>query len=486
MRLDVNFAPSSARLAEATPARESDLSLETLFKVASEAPPEPAPAAERVVLFLQGPPTPFWRDLAAELEAGGARILRVNLSAADWLFWRRRGALNYKGPFRDWSRWLGALLDREGVTDILYYADRLPYHRVALKLARRRGISAYAVEFGYLRPDWLTLEREGGGAYSHFPADPDGLDRDAPEPAQDRRFRYSFLDEAVWDVSYNLSDVFGRPFFPRYHSDRYYAALPDYILWLRRLARRPGERRRAASAQAALFASGAPYWLAALQLQSDYQLRASAPYPHQGDAIREVVAAFARHAGPDHRLVVKLHPLENGRENFPDVVAAAAQAEGVGERVVTLPEGDLGALIRAAEGVVTINSTVGLHALRAKRPVKALGAAIYDIEGLTDRRSLAEFFAGPRRPDPALVRALVATLAAETQVRGCFYRRDGRLAGAAEMARRILGNRVGPSRWRPGAAPPRLPALIAARRRWRRAGAVEGGAVEGSSGSVGG
>ncbi|MEL7140183.1 MAG: hypothetical protein AAFP67_14090, partial [Pseudomonadota bacterium] len=124
------------------------------------------PVARRSVLFLQGPASTLWSEIADRFEAQGHRVHRVNLSFGDWLYWRRRGALNYRGSLGEWERWLEALLRREGVSDILYFADRLPYHRVAARVAAQLGVRAWAVENGYLRPDWLTLEPIAMGRFS--------------------------------------------------------------------------------------------------------------------------------------------------------------------------------------------------------------------------------------------------------------------------------------------------------------------------------
>jgi len=42
-------------------------------------------------------------------------------------------------------------------------------------------------------------------------------------------------------------------------------------------------------------------------------------------------------------------------------------------------------------GTITINSTVGLQTMYHNSPVKVLGKAIYDIEGLTDKIDLDSF-----------------------------------------------------------------------------------------------
>ena len=417
--------------------------------------------ADRTVLFLQGPPTPFWSELGDAVAARGAQVRRVSLNAGDALFWRRGGAVSYRGRLRGWRRWLAAFAAREGVTDIVYFADRLPYHRIAQKVARAAGIGAYAVEFGYLRPDWLTLEREGGGAYSHFTDDPAQLNPAAPAPDFTSRHHHPFLHEAAGEVLYNLTATFGRPLYPCYAADKYYSPVFDYLCWLAKLARGGAAKRAAAAVEAACLGGQWPYTLLALQLQSDYQLRACAPYRHQGDMLAEVIASFAANAEPERRLVIKLHPLDNGWENWPKVVARLAASHGVAERVLTLDGGDLNRLICGATGVVTINSTVGVHALRVGAPVRALGAAIYAMAGLTDPGPLDWFWAAPQKPDPAVVAAFLATLAEQIQFKGSFYQREGRRIAAGAMAERLLEGSVGPPGPRPAA---RLAALRAARR----------------------
>lgn len=421
-------------------------------------------ADRRTILFLQGPPSTFWSQLADAVEARGGGVRRVHLCLADALFWRRRDGVSYRGRLSRWRGWLTEFIRAEGVTDILYYADQLPYHRIAAEAARAEGIGAHAAEFGYLRPDWITFEREGTGAFSHFPDDPAALRADAPDPDLAPRHTHRFAVEAAGEVAFGLSLTFGRPLYPCYVSDRRYPPLFDYACWLARLARARGAARRAAAAQGRLLTGQAPYFLVALQIQSDYQLRANAPYRHQSDMIAETLADFAAHAPAGLRIGVKLHPLDNGWENWPAVIARAAAAAGLGDRVETVEGGDLGLLVCGAQGVVVINSTVGVHALRAGKPVKALGPAVYAMPGLTDQRPLAAFWRDPTPPDPATLRLFLATLADEIQVRGSFYDPEGRRAAAAAMADRLVRGEVGPRAHALGAAPPRLAGLNAARR----------------------
>lgn len=127
------------------------------------------PGRRRVILLLQGHPSRFWRELGDALGKDGHRVLHVNLCLADQVFWGRGSALNYRGRFSGWEVWLREMVETQAVTDILYYADRLPYHRVALAVGRRLGVATWALEHGYLRPDWLTMEPFGMGRMSRFP-----------------------------------------------------------------------------------------------------------------------------------------------------------------------------------------------------------------------------------------------------------------------------------------------------------------------------
>ena len=399
----------------------------------------------RVFLFLQGPPSTFAAELAGELERLGHRTLRINLAAGDRFHWRRRGAFNYKGRFEDWGDYVGAFMAREGVTDLVFYADRLPYHRIAAAHARARGISVTAFEFGYLRPDWITLERDGMGVYSHFPADAATIlanGRGLAEPDPIVRYGYAFHTEAFNEVVYNLANVFLPFLHPHYRSDTYYHPVHDYLSWIPRLVSGWLGAPKAKAVIARLVAGSTPYYVLPMQLQSDYQIRDNAPFDHLGEVVRIVMESFAANAPADGRLVVKVHPLDNGIENWPKVARRIAREVGIAGRIDVIDGGNLYELLGRARGCIVVNSTVGLHALRLGCPVAVLGVAVFDVPGLTFQGPLDRFWMGATPPDPALRDTFVRLLAAATQVKGCFYTAEGRAAGVREAARRLVERRV--------------------------------------------
>lgn len=399
------------------------------------------PVARRSVLFLQGPASTLWSEIADRFEAQGHRVHRVNLSFGDWLYWRRRGALNYRGGFGEWERWLEALLRRQGVSDILYFADRLPYHRVAARVAARLGVRAWAVENGYLRPDWLTLEPIAMGRFSRFTRSPDALRRLArgrPLPSFARRYPVPFRTEATNEVVFNLAHVFGRLLFPRYRSDKAVAPPLEYLGWIPHLVA-SGRRRRAAAAveRRVCGLQASPFFLVTLQMETDYQIRASSDFRSQREMLELVIGSFARRAEPHAELVIKVHPFDNGLLNWWRVAGRLADRFGARGRISVIRGGNLERLVAHAQGLLTINSTSAIQALRAGCPVVTLGDAIFDIPGITHQAGLERFWAAPEGPDRAFFDDWCRAVASEIQLRGSQMNVEGRAAAAEEIVRRI-------------------------------------------------
>ncbi len=414
--------------------------------------PDPAARddAPRVFLFLQGPASPFFPRLAAALEGRGHRCLRVNLCAGDKLFWRRPGALDYRGRPEDWPGYVAALMDREKVSDLVLLGEQRDHHRTAIAAAKDRGIAVTVTDFGYLRPDWITLEKDGMSGNSRFPRDPEeilALAGRAPPPDLTPRYREGFWTMALRDMAYHLSTSFLWPFYPHYRSFLREMPVLGYMGTGYRMLRARLARRRTERLIDAVRGSGAPYYVFPLQMETDFQIRAYSPFDDHKEPIRLVIESFARKAPPDSRLMIKVHPFDSGRVNWRSFTRGVAAGLGVAGRVDCIDGGSLDALLERARGVVTINSTVGLWALRADRPLKVLGQAVFDLPGLSFDGPLDRFWDEGAAPDPELRDAFIRALAATTQIRGVFYSDPGldhAVEAAAERLDRGLVNRLLP------------------------------------------
>jgi len=401
--------------------------------------------ARRCFLFLQGPITPFFAEVAAGLAALGHAVHRINLNLGDRLFWRGGPgtAVDYLGRPDDWPGFVAACLDRHGVTDIVLLGEQRPYHRAAIAAAKARGIAVTVTDFGYFRPDWITLERDGMGGDSHVPRDPaaiHALARGLPPADLEERFEDDFALQARWDVAYHMAALLPWPF-RHYRSHHLHHPLVTYAGIGLRLLRRRAERAEGTRIVEAL--AGRPFWVFAMQMETDFSIRAYSRYGDMDTPLDEVIRSFARHAPAETQLLVKIHPLDPCIKNWRRRLTVIAEAAGVRSRVHVARHGPLDTMLQASRGVVTVNSTVGLRAVVLGLPVKALGQAVWDVPGLAHQGALDAFWAAGAPPEPGLRADFLAALQAFTQIRGVFYAQVGRQVAVAETVRRLHEQRVG-------------------------------------------
>jgi len=405
----------------------------------------PSNQRQRVFLFLQGPITPFFKLVADGLEKKQHRVLRINFCFGDWLFWRRPGATHYRGRLRDWPAFVGRFLDKEQVTDLVLIGEQRDYHKMAIAEAKQRGIQIVTTDFGYLRSDWITLELNGMSAQSLFPRDPQtlfNLAKPLPEPELNPKYRDSFFIQAVWDMVYHLGNVLLHGLYPFYRTHQLYHPVLVYLGtgWHLLHARLAAKKTQALIDS--LHSRQTPYFLFPLQMQNDYQIRAYSKYGNLETAIDEVISSFAKHAPDGFLLIVKVHPLDPFLVDWRRHCQQLANKLGVKSRVLFIDGGPLKSLLEHAQGVVTINSTVGIWSLLAGRPLIALGDSIYDIEGLVHPGPLDGFWRRPAAPDKPLRDAFIKVLAATIQLRGVYYHKTGLAAAVAETVARLHGNRI--------------------------------------------
>jgi capsular polysaccharide export protein len=394
---------------------------------------------QQTFVFLQGPPGPLFHRLAAELRRRGARVYRINLSAGDWIDWKGE-AVNFRGSFSQWPVFFDDFLQKKGITDLLLFGDCRPYHVTALRLAEMRGIHTHVLEEGYLRPDWMTLEREGVNAHSRLPKDRDWirslagrLPAEQSFPPITASFRRRVRDAARYYTAVQMGGIF----FPHYRNHRQEAPLFEAFGWAWKFLTRRLEERRTKGTLARL--EGRPFFLFPLQLSGDFQIRAHSPFPDMPAATAFVLSSFAAHAPFDATLLIKEHPLDSSFFPWRSFVRRWARRLGIANRVLYVAGGDLEELSERARGMVVVNSTSATLALRAGRPVCVLGDAIYRMSGLTFEGHLDQFWTDPVPPEPGLYEAFRKLLVDQCLVRGGLASESAVTTLVGTMADRLCG-----------------------------------------------
>ncbi|MFM7028735.1 MAG: capsule biosynthesis protein [Chakrabartia sp.] len=400
-------------------------------------------ATRRHILFLQGPPGPFFYLLGRALQSRGLGVFRINLCGGDVYDWPEPTAA-YRGTRRRWPLFIDRYLRDHAITDLVLFGDCRPLHRVALRIAQLRGVHIHVFEEGYIRPDWMTLERDGVNGHSPIIRDPQMILKAAaglPPVPHLPRITANFRRRAR-DSYWHYHHVFvGRWRFPFFQSHRPGSLLLEGFGWLYKFAMAPLRARHAEAALARL--SGQPFFLLPLQLSGDSQIRVHSPFGSMRVAADFVLESFARFAPPGSLLVVKEHPLEAGWGSWRGSIRRAAAALGVEGRVIHLDGGDLDALIRDTQGLVCVNSTSGTLALDRGKPVAVLGDAIYDVPGITHQSGLDRFWTAPERPDARLYDAFKRLLHARCLVRGGLASKSALATLVDNATARLLASDAG-------------------------------------------
>ncbi|WP_081665904.1 capsule biosynthesis protein [Pseudogulbenkiania ferrooxidans] len=377
----------------------------------------------RRLLLLQGPMGGFFNQLADWLSAHGIESRKINFNGGDWLFHRRAGTIHYQGRMSALSRWLRSYIQRENIDALVCFGDCRRPHQVAALIAKELGIAFYAFEEGYLRPDYITLEEGGVNAFSQLAQNPERyllhepVQHERPQPT-----RPSFQRMALTAMAYYSSGWLLRKHFPYYRHHKDFSPFREFAYWMRagwrkllyRITENSLTRRIANQWQN-------QYFLVALQVFNDSQIRQHSSYEDIRDFIVEVIDSFAKHASSQHRLVFKHHPMDRGHRNYGEFIRHRAGEAGIASRVHYVHDAHLPTLLKRSRGVVTINSTVGLSAVYHGRPLIAMGRALYDISGLTFQHGLSRFWNEHYTVDSNLYNKLRSYMLKHTQLNGAFF-----------------------------------------------------------------
>ena len=396
--------------------------------------PKPIP---KHALLLQGPNGPFFRRYARDLQARGIRVTKINFSPSDSLFFRGDNAISYRGTLADWPDYFRDYVVGEEVDAVILFGDCRPIHIAITTTCQELNITTWVFEEGYIRPDYVTLERNGVNGNSQLPRDPNFY-REITKSIQPQRkppqsigatFRYS----ALWAIINGwVNTLFGWRY-PHYCHHRDIRPLVQGLVWIRGGLRKVYYQRKERSLVDRFTAEwSGNYFFVPLQVHNDSQVSHS-DFTGVPEFIRYVVEQFATYITDNTdddtenriktRLVFKHHPRDRPYCDYTDRLDKLASEFALDDRIVYVHDLHLPTLLKNARGTIVMNSTVGLSSLHHGTPVKALGKAVYNIPELTHQGDLIDFFRDPGVVDTELYEAFTSYIRMATQINGSFDKR---------------------------------------------------------------
>lgn len=386
------------------------------------------------LLLLQGPNGPFFYRLCRVLRSFGSEVWKVNFNGGDDVFYRGDNVIRFRGPMTVWNVYLRDLVAKLGVDAIVVFGSARRHHRIAARVAKTMGIAFWVFEEGYVRPNYITLERDGVNADSPLAAL--SLQEIPAVPSVPRRktFKNPFAKMAWYSFLYFAAGLLFARRYPEYRHHKPFG-LHEAGLWIRAAYRKYKYRRLERGITKELLSDvHPPFFLVALQVYNDSQIRVHSPWRRIEDFIEWTIHSFAHNAPRDTMLVIKHHPMDRGHTNYAAVIQDCAQRFGAGGRVVYVHDVHLPSLLHRCDGVVTINSTTGLQAMYHRVPVITLGRCFYDKEGLTYQGSLDKFWKDPKPVDMSAYRRFRNYLIHTSQINSSFYA-DSTLGETADARR---------------------------------------------------
>ncbi|MDR2789821.1 MAG: capsular biosynthesis protein [Campylobacteraceae bacterium] len=389
---------------------------------------------DKNILLLQGPMGTFFKRLDKIFRKRGAKTYKIALNAADWFFSNKDNVISYKDKPEKWKKFIGGFLSEKRIDKIFLFGDCRFYQKIAIKAADNLGIEVFVFEEGYIRPDFITLEKYGVNDNSKLPRAKEFYEN-LPEISEQTKtlpMKNSLYNLIISATTYYLIANAFMFLYPNYIHHREFSAIKEGFYGIRNFIRkiiyaqkdRPYNKRFKADLSK-------KYFFVPLQTYSDAQIKKHSQFKSLEEFIEMVLVSFARFADKECFIIFKHHPLDRGRVNYAGFISSLAKKLGVEKRVIALYETHIPNALKNALGTVTINSTVGLSSLYHGTPTITMGKAIYDIKSLTCKGvKLDNFWQNAVPPERDLFQKFRAFLIQNSQINSSFYGKIGDLEKA--------------------------------------------------------
>ncbi len=377
------------------------------------------------VLLLMGYIGTFFARVAHHLENQGVEVYKISFPLHEFGFPIHQ-RLHYSGPMSQFRSFLANEIQRLGIRHVLMVTQIQIPHQIAIDLCndlRKQGykIESHIFDLGYLRPNYITHEKNG---VNHLSAlnQSELFYRALPKSHSiiQSNYKSGLRHRKLWKgITYinhaftNYKIINGRHKIQPRPSYLWFAIL-GFLRKYKYIYTEIDIRKQ--------IASNIPFYLGVLQVATDNQITLGSRFSSVEEFITEMVESFAQFAPKHKRLFIKHHPRDRGYNNYSAHIRSLVKFYGLHGRVFYFHDAPMSTILHRYNccGVVLINSTVGYQTLFHSVPLKALGVAPYNIEGLADQQPLDGFWAKPKKADRGLFLRFYNHVVSTTQIEGDF------------------------------------------------------------------
>ena len=271
--------------------------------------------------------------------------------------WKRNRLANYA---KRCANAIANKIDANKVTDLIVWNGAPTLSQAAVQIAKQKGLRVWYMENGML-PKTLQLDPKGvnfNNCVTSIPVEKFLTYQLKPKQSQELS-----PTPKIW---HNGLEMLGR-----YINKFGLWWFVTDIYWNRFIPDQVGKKLRSRRKDENVELPD-KFILLPLQVQDDTQILMHSRFSGMEEVIEETVQAAK---SLNYQLVIKEHPQDLGRVNYEEI--KKKYPEVVWVRWIPIPE-----LIKKADVVVTVNSSVGIEALLEKKPVVVLGDAFYNKPGV--------------------------------------------------------------------------------------------------------
>jgi len=380
------------------------------------------------IVFLQGPMGDFFKKLQLGFSKDN-KVFRIGFNKGDEYYSIENNYHAYKDGQNNWPSYFEKFIRSNSIDIVFLFGDCRFYHQQAIDIARNLGIVVYVFEEGYIRPNYLTVEKYGVNANSALPREKSFYENLNLNDFKNLEENVANLGNSYPNMAlqamiyYSVSNVF-RWQYPQYKHHRNFSVIKQAFVGLKNFVRKFKYLLTEASVVDQISGDlSQKYYFVPLQIRDDFQLKIHSDFDSIEEFIKHVLLSFSKNAPKDKSIIIKHHPMDRGRVEYSKFIADLSQELNIANKVKVVHDVHLPTLLKNAIGTITINSTVGLSSLYHETPVICLGRAMYDIEGLTAKSvDLDDFWSLDLQVDMDLYKKFRAYLVKNTQVNMSFYK----------------------------------------------------------------
>ena len=96
------------------------------------------------------------------------KVFNIGFNKGDEFFSLKDTFLPYRDTPDKWRSFINSFLKNNKIKIIFLFGDCRFYHKIAIEEAKKINVLVYVFEEGYIRPNYITLEKNGVNSFSEI------------------------------------------------------------------------------------------------------------------------------------------------------------------------------------------------------------------------------------------------------------------------------------------------------------------------------